>query len=92
MQTRRAGRERRDGRRGRPAVANSQNDYRERSLVTCVGTLVPRIPKLRSGSPFSEDVLGRNQRVGRALVAAAAKMHATGTSIRKSQGEVDWLH
>lgn len=62
---------------------NSRNGYRERSLATCVGTLTLRIPKLRSGSFFPEDVLERYQRVDRALVAAVAEMYATGTSTRK---------
>lgn len=65
--------------------ANSRNGYRERSLATCVGTLPERIPKLRSGSFFPEDVLERYQRVDRALVAAVAEMYATGTSTRKVQ-------
>ena len=38
--------------------ATSRNGYRERSLATCVGTLTPRIPKLRSGSFFPDDVTG----------------------------------
>lgn len=54
--------------------ANSRNGYRERSLATCVGTLTLRIPKLRSGSFFPEDVLVRYQRVDGALVAAAAEI------------------
>ncbi len=64
------------------ATGNSRNGYRERMLVTCVGTLTLRVPKLRSGSFFPEDVLERHQRVDR---AAAAEMHATGTSTRKVQ-------
>ena len=47
--------------------ANSRNGYRDRSLETCVGTLNLRIPKLRTGSFFPEDVLERYQRVDRAL-------------------------
>lgn len=43
--------------------ANSRNGYRERALATCVGTLTLRIPKLRSGSFFPEDVIERYQRV-----------------------------
>ena len=66
-------------------LANSRNDYRERGLATYVGTLMQRIPKLRSGSFFPEDVLERYQRVDRALVAAVAEMYATGTSTRKVQ-------
>lgn len=65
--------------------ANSRNGYRERSLATCVGTLTQRIPKLRSGSFFPEDVIERYQRADRALVAAVAEMYATGTSTRKVQ-------
>ena len=65
--------------------ANSRNGYRECSLATDVGTLTLRIPKLRSGSFFSEDVIERYQRVDRALVAAVAELYATGTSTRKVQ-------
>lgn len=36
------------------STGNSRNGYRERKLVTCVGTLTLRIPKLRSGSFFPE--------------------------------------
>lgn len=39
--------------------ANSRNGYRNRTLETCVGTLNLRIPKLRTGSFFPEDVLER---------------------------------
>ena len=65
--------------------ANSRNGYRERGLAACVGTLTPRIPRLRSGSLFPEDVLERHRRVDRALVAAMAEMYATGASTRKVQ-------
>lgn len=65
--------------------ANSRNGYRERRLVTCVGDITMRIPKLRSGSFFPEDVVERYQRVDRAVVAAVAEMYATGTSTRKVQ-------
>lgn len=57
--------------------ANSRNGYRERGLATCVGTLTPRIPKLRNDSFFPDDVIERYQRVDRAL-AAVAEMYATG--------------
>lgn len=59
--------------------ANSRNGYRNRTLETCVGTLNLRIPKLRTGSFFPEDVLECYRRVDRALVAAVAEMYATGT-------------
>ena len=32
------------------ATKNSRNGYRERKLITCVGTLTSGIPKLRIGS------------------------------------------
>lgn len=67
------------------ATGNSRNGYRERVLTTCVGTLTLRVPKLRTGSFFPEDVLDCHQRVDRAVVTAVAEMHATGTSTRKVQ-------
>ena len=67
------------------ATGNSRNGYRERSLVTCVGTLTLRIPKLRVGSFFPDDVIERYQRVDRAIVAAVSEMYVTGTSTRKVQ-------
>ena len=65
--------------------ANSRNGYRERNLVTCVGDITMRIPKLRSGRFVPEDVVERYQRVGRAVVSAVAEIYATGTSTRKVQ-------
>ena len=65
--------------------ANSRNGYRERSLVTCVGDITMRIPKLKSDSFFSEDVIERYQRVDRTVVSAVVEMYATGTSTRKVQ-------
>ena len=65
--------------------ANSRNGYRERNLVTCVGDIKMKIPKLRSGSFFPEDVVERYQRVDRAVVSAVAEMYATGTATRKVQ-------
>lgn len=35
--------------------ANSHNGCRERNLVTCIGDITMRIPKLRSGSFFPEE-------------------------------------
>ena len=64
---------------------NSRNGYRERALKTCVGDITMRVPKLRSGSFFPDDVIERYQRVDRALVAAVVEMYATGTSTRKVQ-------
>lgn len=38
-------------------LCGGDNGHRKRGLTTCVGTLTLRIPKLRSGSFFPEDVL-----------------------------------
>ena len=48
-----------------------------------MGDIELRIPKLRSGSFFPEDVIERYCRVDRALVAAAAEMYVMGISTRK---------
>lgn len=65
------------------ATGNGRSGYRERGLVTCVGTLAPRVPKLRTGSLLPDDATGRCQRVDG---AAAGETRATGTSTRKVQG------
>ena len=46
-----------------------------------VGALTLRIPKLRTGSFFPEDMIERHRRVGRALVVAVAEMYATGQAV-----------
>ena len=38
------------------ATGNGRNGYRERSLVTCVGTLALGIPRASTGSFFPDDV------------------------------------
>ena len=50
-----------------------------------------RIPKLREGSFFPEDVIERHCRIDRALVAAVAEMYDMGISTRKVQAVVDEL-
>lgn len=62
---------------------NQRNGYRERKLVTSVGTINLRIPKLRAGSYFPEDLIERYSRVDRAVVAAVSEMVANGVSTRK---------
>ena len=61
-----------------PERTNSRNGYRERGLATSVGDVTLRIPKLRSGSFFPDDLIERYCRVDRALVAAVAEMHVMG--------------
>lgn len=66
-----------------PERSNSRNGYRPRRLITQAGELSLRIPKLRSGSFFPEDVIERYCRVDRALVACVAEMYVMGVSTRK---------
>ncbi|MEI3307524.1 MAG: IS256 family transposase [Eggerthella lenta] len=66
-----------------PERTNSRNGYRERGLATSVGDVTLRIPKLRSGSFFPDDLIERYCRVNRALVAAVAEMYVMGVSTRK---------
>ena len=63
--------------------ANSRNGYRERGLVTPVGRITLRIPKLRCGTYFPEGMLERYSRVDKAVAAAVAEMYANGVSTRK---------
>lgn len=65
------------------ADGNQRNGYRERTLVTSVGTINLRIPKLRRGSYFPEDLLVRYSRVDRAVIAAISEMVTNGISTRK---------
>ena len=65
------------------AEGNQRNGYRERTLVTSVGPITLRIPKLRVGSYFPEDLLVRYSRVDRAVIAAVSEMVTNGVSTRK---------
>ena len=65
------------------ADGNRRDGYRGRALVTGVGTIDPRIPKLGRGSCFPEDVPVRCSGVDRAVVAAVSEMVSRGVSTRK---------
>lgn len=65
------------------ADANQRNGYRERRLLTSAGRITLRIPKLRRGTYFPEDLIERYSRADRAVVAAVAEMVASGVSTRK---------
>lgn len=65
------------------AEGNQRNGYRERRLLTSVGRITLRIPKLRRGTYFPEDLIERCSRVDRAVVAAVAEMVTSGASTRK---------
>ena len=60
------------------ADGNQRNGYRERALATAVGTINLRIPKLRRGTYFPEDLLVRYSRADRAVVAAVSEMVTCG--------------
>lgn len=62
---------------------NRRNGYRERRLAAGVGTVNPRIPKLRAGSCFPEGLIERCSRAGRAVIAAVSEMVADGASAGK---------
>lgn len=65
------------------ADGNQRNGYRKRKLTTSVGTINLRIPKLRHGSYFPEELIVRYSRVDRAVIAAVAEMVTSGVSTRK---------
>ena len=65
------------------ADGNQRNGYRERKLTTSVGPITLRIPKLRRGSYFPEDLIERYSRVDRAVIAAVSEMVTCGVSTRK---------
>ena len=65
------------------ADGSQRNGYRDRTPVTGVGAINLRIPKLRRGSHFPEDLLVRYSRVDRAVIAAVSEMVASGVSTRK---------
>lgn len=64
-------------------AGNQRNGYRERKLATSVGAINLRIPKLRAGSYFPEDLIERYSRADRAVVAAVSEMVTNGVSTRK---------
>ena len=64
-------------------AGNQGNGYRERRLTTSVGTVNLRIPKLRAGSYFPEDLIERYSRADRAVIAAVSEMVTNGVSTRR---------
>ena len=62
---------------------NRRNGCRERKLVTGVGAINLRIPKLRSGSYFPEDLIERYSRADRVVIAAVPEMVTNDVSTRK---------
>ena len=62
---------------------NQRNGYRERRIMTVIGEVTLRIPRLREGSYFPEEVLRPYSRTDRAMVAAIAEAYKLGLSTRK---------
>lgn len=62
---------------------NRRNGYRERSLVTVLGEITLRIPKLREGTYFPDELIRPYSRVDRAMVAIVKEAYVAGLSTRK---------
>ena len=62
---------------------NRRNGYRERRLRTVIGEVTLRIPRLREGSYFPDEVLRPYSRTDRAMVGAIAEVYKLGLSTRK---------
>ena len=60
-----------------------RNGCRKRGLDTCVGTVTLRIPKLREGGYFSDDVVRRWSRTDTALASAICDMLLSVASARE---------
>lgn len=65
------------------ADGDQRNGCPERTLVTSVGAISLRIPKLRRDSYFPGDLLVRYSRADRAVIAAVSEMVTSGVSTRK---------
>ena len=62
---------------------NRRNGYRERRLMTVIGEITLRIPKLREGSYFPEEVMRPYSRADRAMVGVVSEVYRLGLSTRK---------
>lgn len=60
-----------------------RNGYRERKLLTSVGTLTLKIPKLREGTYFPDDIVSKWSRCDTALASCICDMWTLGISNRK---------
>ena len=62
---------------------NRRNGYRERKLMTMAGEITLRIPKLREGTYFPDELIRPYSRVDRAVISAVKEVYAMGLSTRK---------
>lgn len=60
-----------------------RNGYRERRLDTCIGSVTLKIPKLREGTYFPNDIVEKWSRTDTALASTVCEMWASGISTRK---------
>ena len=70
---------------------NRRNGYRERKLVTVLGEITMRIPKLREGTYFPDELIRPYSRVDRAMVAIVKEAYVRGLSTRKIEKAADAL-
>ncbi len=68
-----------------------RNGYRCRSLDTAIGKITLKIPKLRSGSYFPDDIVTRWSRTDTALASAVCEMWVAGISTRKVEKALQTL-
>lgn len=72
-------------------AGTSRNGYRERSLDTQVGRVTLRVPKLREGTYFPDDIVARWSRCDTALAAAVLEMWVNGVSTRRVERAMEEL-
>ncbi len=70
---------------------NRRNGYRERVLVTPVGEITMRVPKLREGSYFPDEIVRPYSRVDRAVIATVREVYVRGMSTRKIERAAEAL-
>ena len=70
---------------------NRRNGYRERKLVTTVGEITLRIPKLREGTYFPDEPVRPCSRVDRAMVGVVREVCVRGLSTRRTGKAADAL-
>ena len=70
---------------------NRRNGYRERRLVTVLGEITMRVPKLREGTYFPDELIRPYSRVDRAMVAIVKEAYVRGLSTRKIAKAADAL-
>lgn len=70
---------------------NRRNGYRERKLLTPFGEVTLRIPKLREGSYFPDELIRPYSRADRAMIGVVKEAYAKGLSTRKIEKVADNL-